>query len=303
MEYLYILIAVSGIGGLFVLSKVYQTKYGNGPKALLAFSVWFAVGGFLFSFFVNECKIDFAYITLLLSLVVALTIGFDNVAGVIAFKYCKMSLYTTFILAGGMVIPSLIGVAFLNETMSVWRILGLITVIVALIIPVFEKTGERTKKIGLLLCVAVFVSNGFNNVASKLHQINTNALSTQDFLIWVNIWYFVLSLAFSIGYFLLNRNKKNEFQCTDSEKSSFDLKKMLIPILLILIIAVVNGVGQSFNLLAAKTVDASLLYPLITGGTMVLSAVCGRLFFKEKISKYNAISLIFAILGTILFVL
>ena len=142
-EYLYVLITVLGIGGSFVLSKIYQTKCGNGVKELLVYSVWCAVGGFLFSFFANGCKIDFALTTLGLSFVVAITIGFDNIAGVAALKHCKMSLYTTFIMAGGMVVPSIIGVLFWRETMSIWRIIGLVAVTVALIVPVLEKTEEK----------------------------------------------------------------------------------------------------------------------------------------------------------------
>ena len=302
MEYLYVLFTVFGIGGLFVLTKVYQTKYGNGAKSLLTFSIWYGVGGFLFAFFVNGCKIDFALITLLLSFVVAATIGFDNVAGVVAFKYCKMSLYTTFIMAGGMVIPSVVGVVFLQETMSIWRILGLVAVMIALIVPVLEKTGEKTNKMGLLLCVAVFVSNGLNNVASKLHQINENALSTQDFLIWVNIWYFTIALIFVFAYWAIV-SKKQKKETVIHEKPIEKWKKILLPILLVLITAIVSATGQFFNLFAAKTVDASLLYPLITGGSMVLTAICGRIFFKEKITKYNAISLCIAVVSTVLFVL
>ena len=300
MEYVYILIAVLGIGGLFVMTKAYQTKCGNGAKALIGFSFWFAIGGFFFSFFANCCRIDFALVTFCLSLVVAIAIGFDNVAGVVALKYCKMSLYTTFIMAGGMVIPSFFGVLFLSETLSVWRISGIIAVIIALIVPVFEKTGERTSKIGLLLCVAVFVSNGLNNVASKIHQINETALTTQDFLIWINIWYFILAAAFSLIYFTIKKNGKGR-ETDNAEKTPINLKAFLLPILWILLTSVVSATGQSFNLLAAKTADASLMYPLITGGGMVLSAVSGRIFFKEKITKLNAISLMIAVVGTVLF--
>lgn len=300
IEYVYILITVLGIGLTFSISKLYQTKY-SGVKALLTFSFWLAIGGFLFSFFVNGCKINFASITLWCSLIVAVTIGFDNVAGVVAFKYCKMSLYTTFIMAGGMVIPSVFGVLFLQETLSVWRILGIVAIIAALVIPVFEKTEEKTSKIGLLLCVAVFVCNGLNNVASKVHQTSANALTTQDFLIYMNVWYFLLSLAIALGYWAVKARKKSAEGISVEEKRPIDWKERVKPILLILLSSLIGSTGTSFNLLAAKTVDASLMYPLITGGGMAITALCGRIFFKEKITKLNAISLCVAVLGTVLF--
>lgn len=303
MEYVYIAFAVLGIGGTFITSKIYQTKYMKGTKALLFFSFWLAIGGVLFAFFANGCKVRFAESTLWLSLIVSATIGFNNVAGVIAMKRCKMSLYTTFILAGGMVIPSLVGLLFWGETLSLWRTLGIVAILIALVIPTLEKTGEKTSLLGLVLCLATFISNGVNNVASKMHQTQTGALSTQDFLLWVGLWYVILSLIATLVYVLVKRTKKTQTQSRSTEKQPTHYKQTLLAIGLVLLTATISGGGQIFNLMAAKQVDASLMYPLITGGTMLLSAVCGAVFFREKITKFNAISLLIAAIGTILFAL
>ena len=58
----------------------------------------------------------------------------------------------------------------------------------------------------------------------------------------------------------------------------------------------------TFLLLAAKTVPASVLYPIMTGLSIVITSVCGRVFFKEKISVINAISLGINIVAIVLMI-
>lgn len=305
MEYLYILIAVLGISGVFLLKKVYQKKYTEGLNSLLLFSFWFAFGQGLFSFCINKFQIHYATITLICSLIVALTTGFNNIAGVAVMKYCKISLQTMFIMTGGMVIPSLYGVFFLHETLSVWRVIGMILLVAALIVPVFEKKELKTSKKGIIICLLMCGFNGVNNIATKYHQLDLQALNTQDFLIWKNLWLILITLLLLMGYWIKNSSKKRESISYErsAEKTDIVRKTVLLAIVLILITGLISGVGEYFNVLAAKTADATLLYPLTTGGCMVLSAVFGRLFFAEKITKYNAVSLVIAVIGTTLFVL
>ena len=305
MEYLYILIAVLGISGVFLLKKVYQKKYTEGLNSLLLFSFWFAFGQGLFSFCINKFQIHYATITLICSLIVALTTGFNNIAGVAVMKYCKISLQTMFIMTGGMIIPSLFGVFFLHETLSVWRVIGMILLVAALIVPVFEKKELKTSKKGIIICLLMCIFNGINNIATKYHQLDLQALNTQDFLIWKNLWLILITLLLLMGYWIKNSSKKRESISYErsAEKTDIVRKTVLLAIVLILITGLISGVGEYFNVLAAKTADATLLYPLTTGGCMVLSAVFGRLFFAEKITKYNAVSLVIAVIGTTLFVL
>ena len=59
-----------------------------------------------------------------------------------------------------------------------------------------------------------------------------------------------------------------------------------------------HGVSQ---LIGAANVPASVLYPLVTGGSVVLSAVAGLLFFKEKPDKISGIGLLLSFAATFLF--
>jgi len=66
--------------------------------------------------------------------------------------------------------------------------------------------------------------------------------------------------------------------------------------------ALCNGVSYLLQLLAAaSTMPASVQYPMMTGGSVVLTALAGYLFFQEKQSKRALIGTILAFAATFLF--
>jgi len=44
-----------------------------------------------------------------------------------------------------------------------------------------------------------------------------------------------------------------------------------------------------------------VLYPMVTGGSIVFSALCGTIFYKEKITRTQWICIGLCVLGTLLF--
>ena len=61
---------------------------------------------------------------------------------------------------------------------------------------------------------------------------------------------------------------------------------------------VVNGVAEVLVLLSIMHIEPSVQYPIITGGCVVLSVVFG-LFFREKITRRNALCALITLIGTL----
>ena len=55
------------------------------------------------------------------------------------------------------------------------------------------------------------------------------------------------------------------------------------------------------QLLGEKTLPATVLYPFITGGSIVFSSLAGVIFFKEKLSAKLIISVMLCFAGTVMF--
>jgi multidrug transporter EmrE-like cation transporter len=59
--------------------------------------------------------------------------------------------------------------------------------------------------------------------------------------------------------------------------------------------------GNFLHLLAASDVPASVQFPLVSGGVIVLSALVSAFLFKEKLSKKEWLSIAGAFASTVLF--
>ena len=59
--------------------------------------------------------------------------------------------------------------------------------------------------------------------------------------------------------------------------------------------------GTLFLLLAARSVPASVQYPVVSGGVIVLSALTSVVVFKDKLSIREIIAIAGAFVSTVLF--
>ncbi|HPE96240.1 MAG TPA: hypothetical protein PLT66_09265, partial [Bacillota bacterium] len=181
----YIILAVFCVATSFTLNKLYQKKYCSDKKSLFIFTILMSLSGGLFFFCLNGFTIRFGGFTFVTALAVAVTVAFNNFTGLIIMKHCKMSLYMSFLMTGGMLIPFLYGVIFLDEKLTALRVIAMLMLLLALFMPVVEKGGEKASRLGIILCVCVFLSNGINSTVSKIHQISPQALGTNDFSFWL----------------------------------------------------------------------------------------------------------------------
>lgn len=63
-----------------------------------------------------------------------------------------------------------------------------------------------------------------------------------------------------------------------------------------------GGASYFLQLYVAKSLPATVLYPFITGGSIVFSALIGAVLFKEKLSGKLITSVVLCFVGTIMFV-
>ena len=82
------------------------------------------------------------------------------------------------------------------------------------------------------------------------------------------------------------------------QKSRFNYKALLI----IPIASVIGVISSLMQLECAKTLPASMLYPIITGGTVGLTGIFAAVLFKEKLSKRGLVGVILCVLGTVFFI-
>lgn len=270
----------------FVINKFYQRKAGTTLQAGLIFNVILG----LLSTFIFFALSDFQFAASGFSCVMAASMSLlcvcYNILGFRILKNGSMAIYTLFLMTGGMVLPYLWGLLFLNEQLTLPTLIGLILLIGSVVICNLSKDKTNGKQ--LLLCSAVFVLNGLVSIVSKMHQIEENyiTVSASQFVMLTGIFKAVLSL---IASFFVKETLPFKQICNRDT------------VLLIAGSALIGGVSYMLQLIGAKDLPATVLYPFITGGSMFFSSLAGVLVFKEKLSAKLIISLVISCLATLLF--
>ncbi len=288
MYYLMLTGAAMLLGADFALNKIYQRIYGTAPKAAFFFNSLLGIITAVIFFCINGFKLEFTvYSFVMAGLMSALVMSY-NIIGFRLLKSGTMAMYTLFLMTGGMVLPYIWGLLFLNESFSVLRTVGLIVILAGVVLSNFS--GERVNIKQIVMCVAVFVLNGFVSIVSKMHQSQTSfdSVNAAEFIILGGVFKFLLAGIL----FLVFKNKDS------SESGDNSLKKAVI---IITSSAFIGGVSYMLQLLGAKTLPATVLYPFITGGSIVFSALAGVTLFKERLSAKLIISVILCFAGTLMF--
>ncbi len=295
MEYLFLLIAVVCIGAQFAVTKLYQTKSGSGFFASLLFSTTSSILPIIVFAAICNFNISFNWFPFLMAAGATLSITIYTILGMKIMSIGSVAMYTMFLMAGGMFVPFLYGVIFLNEQLTILKVVGIILLLIALIFPVLNKKEEKYKnlKLFIILSICVFILNGLVGVFNKAHQISPDAISTFEFLFWQKCIASFIMLILCIVFAFSNKDKQS---------IKFDIKNSLILLPIVVLFILVSQVGNALQLISAITIDAAVMFPIITGGTIVFSSLFGMIFFKEKINKQGLISLILALIASALFI-
>lgn len=277
MYYFLIIIAVIMFGGCFALNDVYQKMRGSSIKISMQFSALSSFAGLIVLLIVNGFKLEFTFFTLIMSIASAVvSIGF-TFCSFKALGSINLSLYSLFSMLGGMVLPFVQGIIFYGEGITVAKIICILFIIAALVLTV--ERGEKSK--GYIYYAGVFVLNGLVGVISTLFtRANYPKTSSAGFSILIAICTTLLAILI-----LLLRFGKAAF-----EKMTFSSVGIGSAA------GIVNRVANYLLLISLVHIEASVQYPLITGGVMIVSTVISY-FGKNKPSKREVASVIMAFIG------
>lgn len=291
-DYLLLILSAFMFSAQIIFSKRYQTKNGDSFYAGSCFSLIVGIGCFLLTLVINGFKIRFCWYSFVLAFVFALIHTLIRLISIKTMSLGKVSIYTLFLMLGGMIVPFFVGVLFLGEQLKIHYILAIVLLIVALILPTLNFQGknaekkEKTSKLFLLLCLIIFLLNGSGSAIAKIHQVYEGVkLETFDFTVLFSL----ISMIMSFVVFLVASAKKEKLSSSkDALISGFGF-------------AIVHMTGTMIQFITATRVDGSLLFPLVTGGTLIFTPILSAIIYKEKIEIVNIICIVLSFLATVIF--
>ncbi len=279
MNYIMTLVADLLFALQFLFNQQFRKRNGDGIDSTFTFSLYTNGISFLILLVLNGFKLHFTWFSLLISGIYAIVILGYAYSGLKSFATANLSVYSIFAMLGGMVLPFAYGVIFCDEAFTPAKAICIVLIGVSTALS-FEK--GKGKGNNLKYYLAVFVLNGLVGVLSKIHQSNAElCVDSGSFMATVNLWVFAICLVYH-----LVKNKKI---------SLLPLKEVGN----LGCYAACSGIGNLLCLIALKSLDASVQYPIITGGVMVFSTVIS-IIRKEKPSVRTLISAAIAFISTVL---
>lgn len=187
------------------------------------------------------------------------------------------------------VIPTLLGVLFLKETLSITAGTGIILAIISLFLIVGGKKGSDGKKKSKWLAIlpaAIFLGTGTGDILMKLtEQLN----GSPDLTFMITFIYFI-ALLFGTAIVINDRIKgKTKFQWKDVIGGAA--------------LGLTNFFSTFCMYQCMRIFDNVFFFPTYNVGVVCATALTGRLLFKEKLSTRSYIGLAFAIIAVTLITL
>lgn len=130
-----------------------------------------------------------------------------------------------------------------------------------------------------LLLILADILLALNFAATKAYQKNSGTLLYTGLLFNAALGFFSALLFFAV----------NGAKCA------------LTPFSVVMALLMIGGVSYLFQLKGAINLPATVLYPFITGGSIIFTALAGRVFFGEKPKKRTLTGIALCFLGTVLF--
>ncbi len=278
MYYALIMLSVVVFSGCFAFTNIYRKYRGAGLQVSLESTFIGSIASIIALSVINGFKLEFTWFTLVMAILKTLS-GFG-------FSYCSLkalgrinlSLYSLFSMLGGMALPFLQGIIFYGEDLTIAKLICFIVITIALLITI-EK-GERKK--GTIFYIGIFVLNGMSGVLSKIFtSAPFEKTSPEAFQILISICSVVISAFLLLAFF---------------RKSAFKNKSSIKIFGACAASSILNKIANLWLVIALMHVDASVQYPMVTGGTMIVSTII-CFFGENKPSKKEILSVIVAFFG------
>lgn len=294
MDYLLLFLAVVCFTAQFAFTKLFEEAAGQSKAAsLIMLAVTNAIG-FLLFFSLGGFRLRFTPTATLLALAMGVIMIPYYLLGIRVLSLGSLAVYSMFMMLGGMLVPFFYGLLFLGEPLTWGKALGTVLLSVCIILQALvpeesrQKSSKGQRRLFFVLCILIFFINGLTGVIAKAHQISAAPIPETSFTALSCGITGVLSLRLLLS----EKGEKREL---------FRNTMKMKPLGIMAALGIAAYVGSFLHLTAARTVPASIQFPLVSGGVIVLSALASAMIFREKVTRQEWLCVGGAFLATFLY--
>lgn len=277
MDTILIFLVILGMSTQAMTRKAFSLKY-NTP---FLFSFIF-VGTAMLFFIINAGKnFIFSWEYLPYAIIFGIGYGSATVFGFFAVREGSMGL-TSLITSYSLIVPTVYGILFLKERPSVMLYIGIFLLLISLFLINFEKEQKKITLKWVIYVSISFFGNGVCTTAQKVQQINQNNAYKNEFMTVALLFVTLVCLIFTLFY-----NKK-------------DIKPICTkPTIILPIICGGANALVNYLVMVLSRLPASLLFPFISAGSMILTGIISLTIYKERFTKQQILGILLGVASVI----
>lgn len=202
-----------------------------------------------------------------------------------AFKKGPVSI-TGIVINLSIILPTIYGMAFLNEKISAFKIIGIVLVISSLIL--LNLKGKDDKSITvtwIIFLVIAFISAGSCNILQTIFKTLECGKERNELLFVTYLTCFILSTSAALIY---------------KPKEKIDYKMNWFNICMPLIVGAILFGHNVLMMLSLSLMDASFYYPITSAINLLMLFAAGLILFKDKIKTTQIIGVVISIAAIVL---
>lgn len=278
LNVIFLIAIILGVSGQNIVKKPYTQKMGG--SGVYFFNAILSAAALLF-FAVTATKLDFDLSFIPYSIGFAASYAIATVFLVLAIAYGSLSL-TSLFFSYSLMIPTLYGLVFLKDDISVVFILGLALLVVSLFLA--NKNDKKAKfSFKWIICVILaFLGNGMCTVVQNMQQVAFDGAYKNEFMI---VALAIVALVMSI--MSLIKERKAMKVCA---KAGWHWA---------LICGLLNGMVNLFVMILSSSMPVSVMFPLISAGGLVVTYLVSRFVYKESLTKLQFVGFILGLAAVV----
>ena len=281
MYYGLVTLSVILFGIQFLFSDKYQQHSGTGVISSFLLILFSSLTAILTMGIISGFHFAVTPFSLLIATMAAVNSTLCSFCSLKTLERGNLSVYSLFSMLGGMVLPCIAGIFFFHEGVTLGKILCVLFVGAALPITI-TKGGSKS---AYIYYIGVFIFNGMAGVYPKIYtSLPYPKVTEAEYTTLLHI----VAVIIALTVLLLHRK---EFK-----------KPGMKPVLFASAGGLLNSVANYILRIALAVLPASVQYPFLTGGVIIVSTLIAA-FTSRKPSKKEIIAVILAFTGILLLVL
>jgi len=205
-----------------------------------------------------------------------------------AMDYADIVTISVYASAGAIVIPFLFGVLFFKEEVSICKIISFFLLLLIVILPLLKREGkERMNFFGYFYSMMLFLEAGGSVMLIKFYSRAESVMNNNVLCFWAN----VLMLPFVLVMALKTERHSLLYSIKQLSRSTYAVAALSV---------VVSNASTLLSMYVVGKINLTVYTLLQNPLSLILTALCSWLFFKEKINRQVAFNIVVSMIALLL---